>query len=181
MTARARRESGAAAAVEVARVESPLGPLGVAATPAGVVDLTFRIGSVAQYARQIARRRGGAVEPSAALERRIGAALADYFSGRAPQPPALDLGCGSTFQQRVWRALRTIAPGETRSYAWVAAAIGAPGAARAVGAACGANPVPIFVPCHRVVRADGALGGFSGGISIKRLLLQLEHPRPLAS
>ena len=86
----------------------------------------------------------------------------------------LDLRAGTAFQQAVWRALRMIPYGETRSYAWVARKIGKPTAARAVGAACGANPVPIFVPCHRVVASDGSLGGFSGGLPLKRRLLKLE-------
>ena len=87
----------------------------------------------------------------------------------------LDLSAGTTFQQKVWRALRTIPRGETRSYAWVAKKIGQPNATRAVGAACGANPIPIIVPCHRVIASDGSLGGFSCGLAIKRRLLALER------
>ena len=68
----------------------------------------------------------------------------------------------------------TIPRGETRSYAWIAKKIGKPRAARAVGAACGANPVPIIVPCHRVIASDGSLGGFGGGLPLKRRLLKLE-------
>ncbi len=64
--------------------------------------------------------------------------------------------------------------GETRSYAWIAKKIGKPNATRAVGAACGANPVPIIVPCHRVIASDGSLGGFGGGLPLKRRLLKLE-------
>jgi O-6-methylguanine DNA methyltransferase len=181
VTARASRIQGGARPLEVARVESPLGPIGLAATPAGLVNLTIRIGPLEQYARRMARLYGTATEPSSGLERRVGAALAAYFSGRTAEQPLLDLGRGSAFQRRVWRALRTIAPGQTRSYAWVARAIGAPDAARAVGTACGANPVPIFVPCHRVVRGDGALGGYTGGIEIKRQLLRIENSRPAVS
>ena len=86
----------------------------------------------------------------------------------------LDLSAGTQFQQQVWQALRTIPRGETRSYAWVARQIGRPKAARAVGAACGANPVLLLVPCHRVVASDGTLGGFSCGLPLKRRLLALE-------
>ena len=86
----------------------------------------------------------------------------------------VDLRAGTAFQQVVWRMLQTIPYGETRSYAWVARQIGKPKATRAVGAACGANPVPIVVPCHRVVGSDGSLGGFSGGLALKRRLLALE-------
>jgi methylated-DNA-[protein]-cysteine S-methyltransferase len=82
---------------------------------------------------------------------------------------------GTPFQQRVWEALRAIPAGETRSYADLAAAVGSPGAVRAVGTANGANPVWLVVPCHRVVRSDGSVGGYGGGSDRKRWLL--EHER----
>jgi AraC family transcriptional regulator of adaptative response/methylated-DNA-[protein]-cysteine methyltransferase len=81
---------------------------------------------------------------------------------------------GSTFQQRVWAELSKIPPGETRSYADIAAAVGQPGAVRAVGTANGSNPVAVLVPCHRVVRSDGSLGGYAGGLDRKRQLLKAE-------
>jgi methylated-DNA-[protein]-cysteine S-methyltransferase len=86
----------------------------------------------------------------------------------------LDLSAGTPFQQKVWRVLQTIPHGQTRSYAWVAKEIGRPTAVRAVGAACGANPVGIIVPCHRVAASDGSLGGYTGGLKWKRRLLKLE-------
>ena len=86
----------------------------------------------------------------------------------------LNLSSGTPFQQKVWRAMLAIPRGETRSYAWIAKKIGKPKAVRAVGAACGANPVPIIVPCHRVVASDGSLGGFGGGLPLKKQLLRLE-------
>lgn len=81
---------------------------------------------------------------------------------------------GTSFQRRVWHALREIPCGETRSYREIAESIGAPRAARAVGAANGRNPVPIIVPCHRVIAADGSLGGYAAGLKTKRLLLGIE-------
>lgn len=81
---------------------------------------------------------------------------------------------GTPFQLRVWEALRAIPYGETRSYSDVACTIGKPDAVRAVGSANGANPLPIVVPCHRVVGADGSLTGFGGGLRVKRFLLDLE-------
>jgi methylated-DNA-[protein]-cysteine S-methyltransferase len=81
---------------------------------------------------------------------------------------------GTDFQKRVWRALRTIPFGETRSYSQVAGQIGSPRAVRAVGAANGRNPIPIIVPCHRVIGASGSLVGFGGGLEWKRFLLGLE-------
>jgi O-6-methylguanine DNA methyltransferase len=102
-------------------------------------------------------------------------ALRRALAGRAPSRlPPLDLSAGTAFQRRVWRLLRRIPLGQTWSYAQVAAALGAPAAARAVGQACGANPIPVLVPCHRVRRSDGSLGGFSGGLAWKRWLLAQE-------
>lgn len=88
--------------------------------------------------------------------------------------PPVDLSAGTDFQRRVWGALRRIGWGRTRSYGQVARAIGQPKAARAVGAACGANPIPVLVPCHRVLAADKRLGGYSGGLDWKRALLRRE-------
>ena len=81
----------------------------------------------------------------------------------------------TAFQRRVWQALRAIPPGETRTYAEVARVIGRPGAARAVGAACARNPLALVIPCHRVVRGDGGLGGYAWGVGRKRRLLQRER------
>lgn len=98
-------------------------------------------------------------------------AVRSMLSGQAPGPlPPLDLGSGTVFQQRVWGVLRGIPPGATMSYAGVARAIGKPGATRAVGSACGANPIPLLIPCHRVLAAHGKLGGFSGGLHWKQTL-----------
>ena len=102
-------------------------------------------------------------------------ALSDALAGHAPRVlPPLDLSSGTEFQRRVWNALRRIASGRTRSYAEVAVAIGNPRATRAVGGACGANPIPVLVPCHRVLAANRAIGGFSSGLGWKRKLLARE-------
>jgi O-6-methylguanine DNA methyltransferase len=104
-------------------------------------------------------------------ERALKAALA----GRAPDKlPPLDWTGATAFRQSIWRELLRIDAGRTRSYGEVAARLRKPGAARAVGAACGANPVPVLVPCHRVLAGDGGLGGFSGGLEWKRRLLTAE-------
>jgi len=104
--------------------------------------------------------------------------LRHYFRGEpAPFDDRLDLSGATVFQREVWRVTRLIPYGETRSYGWVAAGIGKKGAARAVGRALGQNPLPILVPCHRVVHAGGAIGGFSGGLEMKRYLLRLESKR----
>ena len=104
-----------------------------------------------------------------------GSALKCVLSGQQPTTlPPLDLSRGTPFQRQVWRALLEIPAGETRSYGEIAEAVGASGAARAVGAACGANPIPVIVPCHRVLAAGKKLGGFSAGLKWKRLLLERE-------
>jgi O-6-methylguanine DNA methyltransferase len=87
--------------------------------------------------------------------------------------PPLDLS-GTEFQKNVWNALRKISSGKTKSYGEIARAIGKPKAVRAVGGACGANPIPVLVPCHRVLAANKKLGGFSGGLDWKRSLLKRE-------
>ncbi len=107
--------------------------------------------------------------------RRTARALKRALAGKAAGPlPPLDLSAGTFFQQQVWRALRRIRTGQSRSYGEVARAIGRPRALRAVGGACGANPIPVLVPCHRVLAANGKIGGFSGGLDWKRTLLKRE-------
>ena len=102
-------------------------------------------------------------------------ALKLALTGQAPGSlPPLDLSSGTEFQQRVWRVLRRITLGQTWSYAEVAQAIGKAKAVRAVGGACGANPIPVLVPCHRVLAANHGWGGYSGGMKWKRLLLARE-------
>lgn len=103
------------------------------------------------------------------------ATLLAMLSGQAPQRlPPLDLSGGSAFQQAVWRELLAIPWGHTRTYGELACRLGNPGGSQAVGAACGANPIPVIVPCHRVLAANGQLGGFSGGPGWKNRLLQIE-------
>ena len=102
------------------------------------------------------------------------AALKAILAGHQPKKfPPLDLA-GTAFQKSVWHALRKIPVGRTKSYGEIAEAIGRPKAVRAVGGACGANPVPVLVPCHRVLAANGKIGGFSGGLERKRRLLARE-------
>jgi O-6-methylguanine DNA methyltransferase len=106
----------------------------------------------------------------------VAQALEDYFSGNPAQVqnPPLDLQ-GTPFQRRVWLELQKIPWGKTVSYRELATRLGRPQAARAVGQACGANPVPILIPCHRVIAADGSLGGYSSGLERKRRLLAHEQ------
>lgn len=125
------------------------------------------------------RRVPGAAAAAVAGERhpvldRCAEELLDYFEGNRTSFDIPLAPRGTPFQQQVWAALCTIPYGETRSYGELAAAIGRPKSARAVGAANGRNPLSIVIPCHRVVGADGSLTGFAGGVDTKRQLLDLE-------
>ncbi len=151
-----------------ALVDSRFGKLLIAASDRGLVRVSFDPDPSPLH-RQI-----GEVElvedGEAPIIRLAEAAIED--PALAAEVP-LDSG-GTAFQQRVWAELRRIPPGETRSYLDIARRLGDPKATRAVGTASGANPVAIIVPCHRVLRNDGALGGYAGGLDRKRALLAAE-------
>ncbi|MDJ0789033.1 MAG: methylated-DNA--[protein]-cysteine S-methyltransferase [Myxococcota bacterium] len=116
--------------------------------------------------------------PSAERNRAAATQIGEYLAGRREAfDLALDLRA-TPFQTRVYRALLTIPFGETRSYAQIAEQIGAPRAVRAVGTANGANPLAPVIPCHRVINTGGKLGGYGGGLDMKRRLLAMEHSRP---
>ncbi|MDQ6728420.1 MAG: methylated-DNA--[protein]-cysteine S-methyltransferase [Actinomycetota bacterium] len=156
-------------------VDSPIGPLLVAATPVGVVRLAFD----GEGHDAVLQELAGSISPRVlrAPGRLDGAAreLAEYFAGtRRSFDVPVDLRLAAGFRGTVLRHLRSIPYGRTESYAMVAAASGSPAAVRAVGTACARNPVPLFVPCHRVVRSDGVIGRYRGGTDAKRLLLALE-------
>jgi methylated-DNA-[protein]-cysteine S-methyltransferase len=147
-----------------ARYRCPLGLLSVEATDEGVVGISFGDRGPAR-AGVTARARThleGAIE-----------ALDAYFAGRPPRLPQLALQ-GTPFQRAVWEALRAIPWGEVRTYGEIAASLGRPGGARAVGGANHENPIAILVPCHRVVQASGRLGGYAAGLDAKRWLLAHE-------
>ena len=159
-------------------VDSPLGPLLLAATGEGLVRVAYaredhdRV--LAQLARQISPRvlRAPARLDVAARE------IEEYFAGRRVGfDLALDLRLSAGFRRTVLVHLADIAYGTTTSYAAVAAAAGNPRAVRAAGTACATNPLPVVVPCHRVVRSDGTLGQYAGGTDAKRSLLSLEALR----
>jgi len=158
--------------VRYAVLPSPIGPLFAAFGGRGVVRLEFGRGvSEAAFRRSLpaARRVDGRTDPAA---RELRGEIERYFGGGLGRFTArLDLRRGTPFQRRVWAALGRIPLGKTLSYGELARRVGAPGAARAVGQAVGANPLPILIPCHRVIAASGKLGGFSAGVEIKRWLL----------
>jgi len=166
----------------LASFKTPLGWAGVAATEEGVclVVLPRRTKQAVEAELNgsepgVRRSECGTSASQARLEKAI-SFLQRYFSGKPVHVGlALDLRDHTVFQQAVWKAASDIPYGETRSYVWVAQRIKNPGAVRAVGRALGANPVPVLVPCHRVITASGALGGFSGGRGMKERLLMLER------
>lgn len=144
-------------------VDTPLGPMALAAEEGNLTRLYLPNAPTPRLASHetplLVRAREQLLEYLAGLRR-------DFDLPLAPQ--------GTPFQREVWDALRAIPYGQTRSYRSVAQAVGCPGGARAVGMANHRNPLPIFIPCHRVVGADGSLTGYAGGLDIKRRLLALE-------
>ncbi len=153
----------------------PIGPVHAVHDGARLLALDFGAPD-ARLTRLLQRRFGAAVSLRAggdALGLRAG--LQAYFDGELAALDRIPIdGGGSPFQKRVWAALREIPAGQTRSYGALAARLGLPGAARAVGLANGQNPISLVVPCHRVIGADGTLTGYGGGIARKRWLLAHE-------
>lgn len=170
MTPSAWREGGRGVTIRWASVETSLGPMLVAATGKGICRLSFNEGADELAARFPQATIAQGDEAFASLCEQVVGAV--ERPGRAVNLP-LDVQ-GTAFQEAVWEQLRAIPPGETRSYGEIAARLGKPGASRAVGQANGANPVAVLTPCHRVVAADGSLGGYAWGEDIKRELLRRE-------
>ncbi len=160
--------------VSLAVFETRLGWMGVAFSPRGIVSLQLPRAARAEAVRDLQRAFSDGVVAEQIPEE-IAGELADYAEGRcrAFNLP-LDLSAVKPFQLAVLSAISRIPFGETRSYGWVARAIGRPGAARAVGQALHTNPIPIIIPCHRVIASNGHLGGYGGGLEMKKRLLQLE-------
>ncbi len=155
------------------RCPSPWGSLRLLATEQGLcrVVLPGETGLDQWIARHLP---GSTLIEGAALVREAIHQLHRYFAGEK-QPFDLPLELyGTPFQKAIWSALREIPYGQTRSYAQVAAAVGRPRATQSVGSAIGSNPLPILIPCHRVIRSDGSLGGYGGGLRMKQALLRLE-------
>jgi methylated-DNA-[protein]-cysteine S-methyltransferase len=107
--------------------------------------------------------------------------LREYFvNGKDEFIQKVDLTGGTEFEKKVWLALKEIPFGETRTYKWLAEKVGKPKASRAVGQALSKNPLPIIFPCHRIIESDGSLGGYSGGVDVKRRLLDMEYYMKMA-
>ncbi len=153
------------------RIDSPVGPLMLAADDHGLRHIEFRD-------NRHPVNRGDWHGGDNAILQATEAQLAEYFAGTRTRFDLPLAPRGTEFQLRVWQALARIPHGSTSTYAEQARAIGSPDAVRAVGAANGRNPLPIVLPCHRVIGTDGALVGFGGGLPVKEFLLRLEGALP---
>lgn len=173
MTPSAWRDGGRGETIRWTTFDSPLGEMFIAATSKGICRLTFD-DSEASLRRLFPN--AAVVKDDGAMRELVEGALAAIETPLAMPNLPIDVA-GTAFQEAVWRELRKIPAGETRSYAEIAAAIGHPKAVRAVGSANGDNHVVVLIPCHRVIRSDGSLGGYGGGIARKKKLLAAEgHP-----
>ena len=170
MTPSAWRDGGRGATIRWTTFDSPIGPMLIAATSKGICRLTF------DDSEESLRRlfpKATIVKDDGGLRDLVEGALTAIERPLAAHELPIDVA-GTAFQEAVWRELRKIPLGETRSYAEIAAAIGQPKAVRAVGTANGDNHVAVLIPCHRVIRSDGTLGGYAGGLERKRKLLAAE-------
>jgi len=161
--------------IETAELASPVGNLTIAVSEGRLVGLCFE-GLWERRREALERGAAGCTFARASDPAGVASRLTRYFDGDLGALADIEVETrGTPFQQAVWRQLRLIAPGRTRSYAEIARAVGAPRAVRAVGAANGANPIGIVVPCHRVIGSNGKLTGFAGGLDAKRWLLDHEN------
>ncbi len=175
-----RAESEGLVDVAYASVDSPLGPLTVASTPAGLVRVAYAgYRPEEEVIEDLARRISPRVLEAPARLDPVRRELDEYFEGRRTDfDVPIDWSLTRGFTRRVLSATARIPYGELGTYASVAGAAGSPRAVRAAGNALGANPMPVVVPCHRVVRTGGALGGYTGGVERKEFLLRLEGRLP---
>ncbi len=156
-------------------VDTPIGPLLVAATARGLVRVAFASEGYDAVLQALATRVSPRILRSRSRLDAVARELDEYFTGRRQAfDVPLDLSLSTGFRRQVLTHLPAIEFGRTQTYTQVAAAVGNPRAVRAVGSACATNPLPVVVPCHRVLRSDGGLGGYLGGLDTKRALLQLE-------
>ncbi|SEG89416.1 methylated-DNA-[protein]-cysteine S-methyltransferase [Actinacidiphila yanglinensis] len=176
--ARLAEQAGAEGVLDVAyrTLDTPAGTLLLAATDAGVVRIAYAVQDHAAVLQQLADRVSPRVLRAPGRLDEAARQLDEYFAGRRRTfELPLDWRLSKGYRRQVLGLLPAIGYGRTESYAQVAAASGSPRAVRAVGTACATNPLPVVVPCHRVVRSDGSPGQYAGGADAKRLLLALEE------
>ncbi|MGC8989814.1 MAG: methylated-DNA--[protein]-cysteine S-methyltransferase [Verrucomicrobiia bacterium] len=161
------------------KINTPVGEFAAKFTAAGLCELRFPHQQRCATTRSTAPLQDIAPRKIEGWTNATRRAVLSMLSGKTPDTlPPLDLSNGTCFQRKVWMAIAEIPLGQTRTYSQLAARIGRPKASRAVGRACGANPIPLLIPCHRVLPATGGLGGFSAGARWKRLLLERESATP---
>lgn len=161
--------------IKYSPLATPWGEMFVAATQEGLCYLSLHKVNLELLRQSRLCRRGVDLVRDDLSFSEFSKRLRDYLEGRKVSfPEILDFRGTTPFQRRVWEQTAAIPYGEVRSYGWLAERIGQPRAARAVGRALALNPLPILIPCHRVVRKNGKLGGFSAGLGLKRRLLELE-------
>ncbi|RMI27781.1 methylated-DNA--[protein]-cysteine S-methyltransferase [Nocardia stercoris] len=171
------RKAEAAGLIDIAytTTDTPVGRLLLAATPRGLVRVAYAREDHDRVLETLAQKISPRILRAPARLDDVRRELDEYFAGRRRSfDVSLDLSLSHGFRQLVQRHLPEIGYGQTRSYGEVAALVGNPKAVRAVGTACATNPLPVVVPCHRVLRADGSLGGYIGGTEAKHALLDLE-------
>lgn len=161
--------------IAVRTVASPVGDLLLAATPAGLVRVAFAAEDHDAVLEELGRRVSPRIVDSPTRLDAAAREIDEYFDQRRTRfDVPLDRRLSAGFRLEVLMHLSEVPFGRTESYTQVAAALGKPRAVRAVGTACATNPIPVVVPCHRVLRSDGALGGYLGGLEAKTVLLALE-------
>ena len=171
------REAQTAGLLDVAyrTIDSPVGPLLLAATAKGLVRVAYGCEDHAKVLERLARDLSPRILRAPARLDAVAKEIEEYFAGlRQGFDLAVDFSLAHGFRRLVLTRLRTLGYGQTASYAAIAVASGNPKAVRAVGTACATNPIPIVVPCHRVVRSDGSIGQYVGGVDAKQTLLSLE-------
>jgi methylated-DNA-[protein]-cysteine S-methyltransferase len=156
--------------------QNPIGLTGLVSSSEGLIRLFNKLADEKSIEKHLTTLTNGKILKKPSHFKDLIKQFSLYFDGKLKKfDHPLDLCLGTPFQQKVWKKLLTIPHGKTRSYKWLAQAIKNPQATRAVGNANGKNPLSIIIPCHRVVKENGEMGGYTGGVSIKRYLLKLEQ------
>jgi len=156
--------------------QNPLGLTGLVTSSEGLIRLVNTLADEKSIEKHLTQLTNGNISKKPLHFKGLITQFSLYFEGKLKKfDHTLDLRLGTPFQQKVWKKLLTIPLGKTRSYKWLAQAIKNPQASRAVGNANGKNPLSIIIPCHRVIKLNGDMGGYTGGVSLKHFLLKLEH------
>ena len=156
-------------------LNTKIGKILVTRTDRGLNNLLFHQPTWGRFFEELKKNKRLELVEAKSKFSKLGKQLNDYFSGKKVKfNEKLDLSGGTPFEQKVWKKMLKVPYGKTISYRKLAAMAGSAKKARAVGNACGKNPVSIVVPCHRIIKSDGGLGGYGGGIELKKRLLKIE-------